>query len=294
MAPQHLTLECSTLEQLLSKFAQSTREQLYTRVPGSTWNSLTSVFLVSKTDITLYNNEIELYNILTEQFEEFDIDDQSFGSFLYDNLFANSNNIIQDEEKKDTMKNFNFDFGPCTNDNVRMSMYGLAVQNNAGIWVSYNNGQVVDVDIFNFDGRKFMYKMPVAISDIKPGDVVIHNRVPMFVTAVENGNISAVDVRAGEAKTIIPTTNMFNFNFVTKIVSMLDTFSAAPTAEQPFGNMLPFMMMSDNDNIDPMMMFMMMNGGKMDMSNPMMLYLMMNKNNDSSDWLLPFMMMNKF
>lgn len=198
------------------------------------------------------------------------------------------------KEEDNNMKGFNFDFGPCSNDNIRMSMYGLAVQNNAGIWVSYNKGSIVDVDVFNFDGRQYMFKMPVAIKDIKVGDIVIHNRVPMFVTSTEGGSISAVDVRAGEAKTIIPTTNMFGFNFVTKIVSMFDAFTGAPTADQPFGNMLPFIMMGENKDIDPMMMFMMMNqgGAGFDMSNPMMLYFMFGKDGKSSDWMLPMMMMN--
>ena len=202
-------------------------------------------------------------------------------------------NFNEMEKENKTMKGFNFDFGPCTNDNVRMSMYGLAIQNNAGVWVSYNKGQVIDVDVMNFDGRQYMFKMPVAIKDIKVGDVVVHNRVPMFVTSVEGG-VHVVDIRAGEAKTIVPTTNMFGFNFITKIVSMFDAFGTAPTADQPFGNMLPFIMMGDNKEIDPMMMFMMMNqgGAGFDMSNPMTLYFMMGKDGKSSDWMLPMMMMN--
>ncbi len=201
-------------------------------------------------------------------------------------------NFNEMEKENKTMKGFNFDFGPCTNDNVRMSMYGLAIQNNAGVWVSYNNGQVVDVDVMNFDGRQYMFKMPVAIKDIKVGDVVVHNRVPMFVTSVEGG-VNVVDIRAGEAKTIIPTTNMFGFNFITKIVSMFDAIGTAPTADQPFGNMLPFMLMGDNKEIDPMMMFMMMNGGKgFDMGNPMMLYFLCKDGNKGSDMLPMLMMMN--
>ena len=200
-------------------------------------------------------------------------------------------NFNELEKENKTMKGFNFDFGPCTNDNVRMSMYGLAIQNNAGVWVSYNKGQVIDVDVMNFDGRQYMFKMPVAIKDIKVGDVVVHNRVPMFVTSVEDG-VHVVDIRAGEAKTIVPTTNMFGFNFITKIVSMFDAFGTAPTADQPFGNMLPFMLMGDNKEIDPMMMFMMMNGGNFDMSNPMMMYFMFKDGNKGSDMLPMLMMMN--
>lgn len=202
------------------------------------------------------------------------------------------------KEEENTMKGFNFDFGPCTNDNVKMSMYGLAVQNNAGVWVSYNakSGELIDVDILNFDGRKFMFKMPVAIKDIKVGDIVVHNRIPMFVIGVDNG-IVAVDPRAGEEKKIIPTTNMFGFNFVTKVVSMFNAVGQAPTPDAPFGNMLPFMLMSeDNKDIDPMMLMLMMNqnGGAstgFDMSNPMMLYFLMGKDSKSNSDVLPMLMM---
>lgn len=202
------------------------------------------------------------------------------------------------KEEENTMKGFNFDFGPCTNDNVKMSMYGLAVQNNAGVWVSYNakSGELIDVDILNFDGRKFMFKMPVAIKDIKVGDIVVHNRIPMFVIGVDNG-IVAVDPRAGEEKKIIPTTNMFGFNFVTKVVSMFNAVGQAPTPDAPFGNMLPFMLMSeDNKDIDPMMLMLMMNGGNttgFDMSNPMMLYFLMGKDGKSNDMLPLMFMMNQ-
>lgn len=208
---------------------------------------------------------------------------------------------LKNDKKKDeenTMKGFNFDFGPCTNDNVKMSMYGLAVQNNAGVWVSYNakSGELIDVDILNFDGRKFMFKMPVAIKDIKVGDIVVHNRIPMFVIGIDNG-IVAVDPRAGEEKKIIPTTNMFGFNFVTKVVSMFNAVGQAPTPDAPFGNMLPFMLMSeDNKDIDPMMLMFMMNqnggaGTGFDMSNPMMWYFLMGKDGKTNSDMLPFMMM---
>lgn len=200
---------------------------------------------------------------------------------------------MEEKENKKDMKGFNFDFGPCTNDNIKMSIYGLAVQNNAGVWVSYNTkeGTIIDVDILNFDGRKYMFKMPVAIKDIKKGDIIVHNRIPMFVIDTENG-IMAVDVRAGEEKKIIPTTNMFGFNFVTKIVSMFDAMGSAPTPDAPFGNMLPLMLMTDDGkDFDPAMLMLMMNsngaGTGFDMSNPMMLYFLM-KDGKGSD-MLPFM-----
>lgn len=188
-----------------------------------------------------------------------------------------------EKENKNMMKGINFDFGPCGN-TVRLSMYGMAIQNVNGEWVSYNpdSREIINVDVFNMaDGGKYMYKMPVAIADVKIGDIVIHNRVPMFVTAVnENGTFEVTDVRAGEAKTVIPTRNMFGFNFMTKVVSLFGAFTDAPTADQPFGNMLPFLMMGENKDIDPMMMFFMMNQGGNGAMNPMMWYFMFKDNKD--------------
>ena len=210
------------------------------------------------------------------------------------------------EKENDTMmKGINFDFGPCGN-TVRMSMYGMAIQNVSGEWVSYNpdSREIINVDVFNMaDGGKYMYKMPVAIADVKEGDIVIHNRVPMFVTAInENGTFEVTDVRAGETKNIIPTRNMFGFNFMTKVVSLFGAFTDAPTADQPFGNMLPFLMMGeDNKDIDPMMiMFMMNQSGTNMFNNPMMMYFMMqsNGNEDGSrktsiDPMMLMFMMNQ-
>ena len=209
---------------------------------------------------------------------------------------ANENK--NDEGEKTKMKGFNFDFGPCTNDQVRMSMYGLAIKNASGEWVSYNDGQVVNVDVLNFDGAKYMFKMPVAVKDIAVGDIVIHNRVPMFVESVENG-IHVVDIRAGEKKEILPTTNMFGFNFVTKIVSLFNAFQSSPTPDQPFGNMLPFLMLNGEDgksmDSDTMLMFMMMqnqSGSANVFANPMMLYFLM-KDKGGSDILPLMLMMNQ-
>ena len=209
---------------------------------------------------------------------------------------ANENK--NDEGEKTKMKGFNFDFGPCANDQVRMSMYGLAIKNASGEWVSYNDGQVVNVDVLNFDGAKYMFKMPVAVKDIAVGDIVIHNRAPMFVESVENG-IHVVDIRAGEKKEILPTTNMFGFNFVTKIVSLFNAFQSSPTPDQPFGNMLPFLMLNGEDDqsidADTMLMFMMMqnqNDSTNIFANPMMLYFLM-KDKGSNDILPLMLMMNQ-
>jgi hypothetical protein len=201
------------------------------------------------------------------------------------------------------MKNFNFDFGPCTNDNVRMSMYGMAVKNVAGTYVSFNPAtrEIVDVDIFNFDGSKYMYKMPVATKDVAVGDVIIHQRKPMFVEGfTELGGVMAVDPVAGERKEVMLTKSPFMFNYATKIVNLFDGFtngtSTTPSPENPFGNLLPMLMLNDNnsfdDNVMVMLAMMSMNNSNIS-NNPMLLYaLMRDKNDDNKFDMLPFFLMN--
>ena len=207
------------------------------------------------------------------------------------------NNNVDNKKGNNKMKAFNFDFGPCTNDNIRMSMYGLAVKNTAGTWVSYNpeSKEIIDVDVFNFDGGKFLYKMPVAIKDVKVGDIVIHNRKAMFVTEIAEAGMIAIDPQAGEEKKILLTKSPFGFNFATKVVSLFNMTSNAPTPDAPFGNMLPFLMMSESDgefDMNTMLMLSMMGGqGSMDFAkNPMMMYFLM-KDTKNMDELLPLMFM---
>ena len=190
------------------------------------------------------------------------------------------NNI--DKKEISTMKGFNFDFGPMNSNVVRMSIYGLAVKNKTGSWVAYDakNGEIMDVDVFNFDGSKFMYRMPVAINDVAVGDVIVHMSVPMFIVGKsEDGKaVYAVDPVAGERKEIMLTKSPFGFNFVTKVVNFLgNAFNA--DASNPFGNLGLMMMLSeDNKGMSDMLPFMLMaNGGNangFDLSNPMVMYMM--------------------
>lgn len=204
--------------------------------------------------------------------------------------FNDVNKMIDDKMKEKenvNMKGFNFDFGPCTGDQVRLSMYGLAVKNQAGVYVSYNpkTKEIVDVDILNFDGAKYMYKIPVPLKDVALGDIIIHNRKPMFVVALstdDNNTLTCVDVYAGEQKAIIPTTNMFGYSFITKVVSLFNTIGTnAPSPDAPFGNMLPLMLMDDgnDEKFNPMMLMMMMNqSGNQMFSSPLMMMLMFSEN----------------
>lgn len=206
--------------------------------------------------------------------------------------------VDKEKENETMIKGVNFDFGPCGS-GVRLSMYGMAIQNSAGEWVSYNpaTGEIINVDILNIaDGGKYLYKMPVPISEVKVGDIVVHNRVPMFVTDIlGNGTFAVTDVRAGESKTIIPVRNMFGFNFMTKVISLFGNMMGTPSADQPFGNMLPFLMMGEGKSMDndAMLMFMLLqNQSNSNMfNNPMMMYFLMKDNKDFDPMMLMMMSM---
>lgn len=194
------------------------------------------------------------------------------------------------EDIMNTNSMFNFDFGRVT-DAVRVSTYGLAIKGVDGRYVSWDNKNksVMDVEVLSMPGSEFVYKIPVAIKDVKVGDVVVHNRVPMYVTAVNAQTLTVVDIREATEKTIYPVKSPFGFNFVTKVVSLFDSVNGTASADAPFGNMLPFMLMGNND-MDPMMLMMMnQNGNTNLMSNPMMMYFLM-KDGKGSD-MLPFVMM---
>ena len=212
----------------------------------------------------------------------------------------NINNSNTESENK-IMKNFNFDFGPVNSSRVHMSMYGIAVKNTDGVWVSYDKAgnQVMDVDVFNFDGGDFMYKVPVAIKDVAIGDVVIHQSKPMFVTAInKDKTLRVVDVVDGESKNILLTKSPFGFDFVTKVVSFIDFGN--PDANNPFGNMLPLMLLADKDGSksdNKAMMLLAMSGafgGKMDFaSNPLAMMALCGDGVDSNMMLAMMMAQNQ-
>lgn len=242
-------------------------------------------------DVTKLNTKVSVISPCADQV-----------SICTDDLCKNCKNYEKkdNEEKENKMKGFNFDFGKITNDSIRMSMYGMAVKNTSGVWTAYDKstGDLMDVDVFNFDGSNFLFKMPVAIKDIAVGDVIIHARKPMFVVSkTEAGDLVAVDPVAGEKKTIMPIRSPFGFNFATKVISLFDNLmgnSEAPSADNPFGSLWMLMLMDGKSDMKDMlvpMMLMSQANGSTNAFNPMMLMLM--NDGDMKDIALPLMLMNQ-
>lgn len=213
-----------------------------------------------------------------------------------DKITINGKKVLTEEDPM-TTKDFgmNFKFGPVTDNNIAVCPFGVAAKNPDGGYVYYDPEacEVKDCTPFTFDTKKFLFAMPVAVSAINEGDVIMHRGAPMFVKGIEDneGRVVVIDIAEGEEKYILPTKNMFGFNFVTKIVSLLDMKNSGADATNPFGNMLPLLMMQDGKDLDPML-FLIMSGQNRNMvnlpQNPLMMYMLMSGKKD----MLPFLLMN--
>ena len=284
---------------LFTGFSKEVTARRYNKMDYFAWRGMRDALNSSSADsVSVEYLEKSIVVSIDELYWKFKPYDNSFGSYLEQKLFRHNDYAVKDRVidfgeysenesvKEDKVMNFNFDFGPVDTSKVRMSMYGLAIKNKVGSWVSYNAaaGEIMDVDVFNFDGGKFLYKMPVATKDIAIGDVVIHNGYPMFVVYIpEDGKaLGVVDTFNGERKEVMLPKSPFGFNFATKVVNFLGNMTAgAATAENPFGNMWMLMAMSGDTKMDDMLPLALMAGGNMDMSNPMLMWALMgNRTND--------------
>lgn len=211
--------------------------------------------------------------------------------------------ILNNKEKDDKKKMAeNFSFGPYSTSSIRISPYGMAIKNKAGKWISYNKekNRLMDVDVINvnIDASKIFYKVPRAISTVKPGDIILHNDSPVFVEVVQDGRFTVINPYEGTEITILPAQSPFGFDYVTTIISLTDYMPKADE-QNPFGNLLPFMLMGkDNNNLglmlalsgnmkdmDPMMMMALCGGS--DMSTLLMLS-MMNKKDKKKEFTKAF------
>lgn len=183
----------------------------------------------------------------------------------------------------------NFKFGKMDTNAIKYSFNGIAFQTEDNDYVVYNpdmtftnvSEMVMDIPI---------YVMPVPKSDVKIGDIIIHNSEFVIVQSIESKEIRVAQPRTKEIVGIIPEKSVFGFDFYTKVIDFTKNFSNSATSSNPFGNLPMLMMMDNKDNNNDMLMFMMMNGGKMDFNNPMFMYMMISKSEDKSN-LLPLMML---
>lgn len=191
-----------------------------------------------------------------------------------------SSKLAENNEKKEGKNMFenmakDFKFGPATG--TRFSIYGPAF-NGGDRWLARHEGEWVDVSDMLIDVDNICYMMPVAKTSIKEGDFILHKGKWARVNCVDERDnyLSVEKINEQEVVQVLPTKNMFGFDYYTKLMYPIESFEGAEgfgaTTDNPFG-MLPFVMaMKDGkkDNLLPLMMM----SGKIDISNPMMLMLL--------------------
>lgn len=222
-------------------------------------------------------------------------------------LKTNNPPKINTEKKKEKtmfesmMKNLHF--GKANN--AKMSIYGPALREavSGDTWIAFDKSkeQWIDVPCEAILDIPLL-EMPVAKSNIQLGDFIFHAgagwvRVIDFDDEM-NYFIEAEDPSNHEIIKILPTRNMFGFDFYTKLIVPFDmgaTFGGA-SASNPFGMLPMLMMMSDKnksgsgDNSMLVTMMMMQNGGMDFASNPMMLYALLGDKSGDNSMLMAMLM----
>ena len=320
-------LRNSDFIEIMNNFNELLDQGLYKKIIYSDWKVLKRFYQEANIVLNWTEFSVGLFNSDDGLF--FHKDDNSFGTYLYDiwipfyeaselspvDVLASSAKKASDAMKtistelgkmkeEKSMKNLmKFEFGPVNSVFVKMSIYGLAVKNKEGIYVSYDKtkGEIIDVDVFNFDGSKFLYRMPAPMKDITIGDVVIHNNAPMFVIEkpVHGKTLIVIDPVCGERKEIMLTRSPFGFNFVTKIVNFCgNMFSGMGASEDnPFGNMWMLAMMGENTDMKTLLPMMMMSQKSTDPTSMMMILAIMgdgkSKENDMLSTMMMYQLMNQ-
>lgn len=202
------------------------------------------------------------------------------------NFIDPSENKNNNKEEKQNMENF----GSYTGNSLRLSPYGIAVKNKTGKWVSYNpeSKRLFDVDILNveIDVSKMFFKVPKAISAVSIGDIILHNGNPVFVEEIKDNKFMVINPYEGTEVTILPAVSPFGFDYIIAIVSLTDYMPAAD-ANNPFGNLLPFLIGKDNQNLGLILAL----SGGIDKIDPMMLALM--SGGDNIGLILAMSQLNK-
>lgn len=195
------------------------------------------------------------------------------------------------EKKKErkSMKNIfgnimkNVKFGQLNTDKVAYSMQGMAFKSNDGDYLVYKKDQPA-VNVNEFVIEMPLFVMPVPLKDLQVGDIICKGEDFVLVDSVGESYITAINTDKSEIVTIVPQVNMFGFSFYSKVVAPTNLFGEA-TQDNPFGNILPLMMMSDEDSdsstFGMMMLMSQMNGGNgmnMDFTKMAPFFLLGNQN----------------
>ena len=204
--------------------------------------------------------------------------------------FNSTDNTEEEKSMFDKMMK-NIEFGKVNTSDLAYTFNGICFRDADGNYTSLNpDGTFTNVYDMVMDIP--IYVMPVGKDQIKVGDIIKYFDKWVMIAQIDNTTITTIDPWTREIRVIIPEKSVFGFDYYTKVIDIFSGFNINADSSNPFGIMLPFMMMSDKSDIDPMMLMMMMNGQNLNGMNPMMMYMMMSKDSSiKKDNMLPLMMM---
>lgn len=242
-----------------------------------------NVFSVDKDDVNLLTDNPSLIqpNFITTQAKIKTTTIKSFSLKKEDNSMKMNMNEI-----------FGGHIGRYSNCHIKYSPKGLAFLTDNDSYVVYDVDTLAATDVANLVMDVPFYGIPVALKDLKKGDIVIYNEVYYLVRAVTDTHISAIHVKRGIIENLIPKTSIFGFSFYIKIVTPMENFK--PDSSNPFNSILPFLLSedgNDNNSMNDIIIMSMMSGGTVN-SSMLPLMMMMNKDGgDKNDLLMMMMLM---
>lgn len=161
------------------------------------------------------------------------------------------------------------EFGFVKGDKFKLSPLGLAFKNSDNGYSVYDakKSEMTDVTGMTFEMDNAVMAMPTSIKKIVENDIIMHSNAYVVVKEVKANSLVVVSPFSSEIKEVIPVKNMFGFNFYTKLTPLFDMSGAKADEENPFGSMMPMMLMSQmggqaGNQMNPMMMLAMMNMSK--------------------------------
>ncbi|CAG7581596.1 MAG: gp39 [uncultured marine phage] len=166
------------------------------------------------------------------------------GNFVQTNEAVPTANQSKTNSKTNGMKIKNIEMGPVKGSQFKMSlMGGIAVAVDGG-YTSYNpeTGELTDVTGFTMDMDGMFYTMPAQKAAV--GDLVSSKHGYGYVIKSGKNKTTLLLLDGTEVK-ITSTKSPFGFNFVTKVVSVMDMGGAEGGI---FGDMNPMMLMMMNQN----------------------------------------------
>lgn len=207
----------------------------------------------------------------------------------------NDNNKKERKTMKNIFKNFNF--GELKTDAIAYSFNGIAFRDSNQNYCVYNvdTNEATNVSDLVIDIP--LYSIPVNRDSIKKGDIIKHKSNFFIVKNITTNGIEAIEPMGGIIMTLIPERSIFGFNYYTKVISPFSMIGNTANEANPFGNMLPFMFMNkdnDSDNSDMfkyLMMFSFMGNGNSNI-NQMLPFMLMSEDKETNPMLMMMLAQN--